>query len=160
MTTDTPKPGGKATAMRDMTKFGAVLALWLTAGAAAAQDAWVQIEAQPGLGRAEQAAAGYATRLPDVAGFRLGGSNWYAVALGPYSDAQAQSVRSQLRASGSIPFDAFVSDGATYRQQFWPPAGAEASPETALPTTPTAETPVQTRDADQTVAEAARTSVS
>lgn len=146
-----------------MTKLGAALALWLAAGSAWAQGAWVQVEAQPGLGRAEAAAARYAGRLPDVVGFRLGSSNWYAVALGPYSDAEAGSLRSQLRSSGAIPFDAFVSDGATYTEQFWPQGGAAAAPVAAdpAPQPPVAASPPeqpapepQLRQPDQSVAEA------
>jgi len=45
-------------------------------------------------------------------------SGWYAIALGPYSEAEAINVLSQLRASGRIPRDSFLANGANFRTQF------------------------------------------
>ncbi|MGR3757689.1 MAG: peptidoglycan-binding domain-containing protein [Tranquillimonas sp.] len=105
-------------------------ALLLAAGLAAAAPAqdgrsWVQIEAQPSLAQARDRASAYAQRLEDVAGFRLGTSDWYAIALGPYDAASARRTRSDLRQRGLIPGDSFVTDGASFGRRFWP-AGADA----------------------------------
>jgi peptidoglycan hydrolase-like protein with peptidoglycan-binding domain len=127
--------------MRDFFKVVATAAWMLPAGSVLAQDAWVQVEAQPGLTRAQSAASAYAQRLQNVAGFRLGQSNWYAVVIGPFEAGQAASVRSQLRSSGAIPADAFVSDGSSYTTQFWP-IGAEADAATATPEAEAAPQPV------------------
>ncbi|MGH1577442.1 trypsin-like peptidase domain-containing protein [Planktotalea sp.] len=87
---------------------------------AVAQDAaWVQIEAQPSLTAAEERARSYAAALPDVNGFSLGGG-WYAVALGPYSPEDAETVLRGYRNEGRIPRDSFIAFSAAFRQQFWP----------------------------------------
>ncbi len=97
-----------------------------TAGIAQAQQTyWVQLEANPTLRDAEDAARGYARALADVNGFRLGTSGWYTVALGPYTEAGATQRLIELRGQGTIPGDAYISEGATYAQQFWP-VGANA----------------------------------
>ncbi|WP_085307127.1 serine protease [Planktotalea arctica] len=85
-----------------------------------AQDAaWVQIEAQPSLISAEDRARAYAAELPDVNGFSLGGG-WYALALGPYSPEDAETVLRGYRNEGRIPRDSFIAYSAAFRQQFWP----------------------------------------
>jgi hypothetical protein len=85
-----------------------------------AQDAaWVQIEAQPSLNAAEARARDYAGNLPDVNGFSLGGG-WYAVALGPYTAEDAETVLRGYRREGRIPRDSFIAFSAAFRQQFWP----------------------------------------
>ncbi|WP_159453199.1 serine protease [Aquimixticola soesokkakensis] len=106
-----------------------------------AQDtarAWIQIEAQPSLRQATQAASGYARSLPAVNGFALGG-RWYGIALGPYNAPDARALLRQLRASGAIPRDAFVSDGASYGQQFWP-VGAQTGQTAQSVTVPQVDT--------------------
>ncbi|ETX29755.1 trypsin-like peptidase domain-containing protein [Roseivivax isoporae] len=106
--------------------LGAVVAL-VWAGAAMAQDAWfVQIEAQPTLGRAEERVRDYSSYLQDVNGFDLG-SGWYGIALGPYSRAEAEARLSGLRANGQIPRDSYIEDEDRYRQRFFP-VGAAALP--------------------------------
>lgn len=85
-----------------------------------AQDAaWVQIEAQPSLISAEDRARAYAAELPDVNGFSLGGG-WYALALGPYSPEDAETVLRGYRNEGRIPRDSFIAYSTAFRQQFWP----------------------------------------
>ncbi|RVT87045.1 peptidoglycan-binding protein [Rhodobacteraceae bacterium CCMM004] len=130
----------------------AIALTWAGGAAMAQQQVWLQIEAQPGLTRAQQAASRYAQRLPDVSGFRLGSTNWYAIALGPYGEDEAAGVRQQLRAQRLIPADSFTTDGASFRQRFWPlgsdTAAVETPPATAAPLdetpTPDAAEPADT----------------
>lgn len=94
--------------------------LSLVRGAWAQEEAvWVQIEARPTLAEAQERARNYAARLPDVNGFVLP-SGWYALALGPYSRADADQVLRVYRAEGTIPNDSFIAFTSSFRQQFWP----------------------------------------
>ena len=105
-----------------------LLVVGLLRPAAAQEAAWVQIEAQPTLAQAQAAARRYAARLENVNGYYLGGG-WYGIALGPYTPEDAEVLLRQLRASGRVPTDSFVSDGRTYSQQFWPiGVGAPTTP--------------------------------
>ena len=52
-------------------------------------------------------------------GFRLS-TGWYAIALGPYSEADAPSVLANLRANGLIPADSYLQDGGSFGVRFWP----------------------------------------
>ena len=81
--------------------------------------AWVQIEAQPSLTIAQSRAQIYAQDIQDVNGFSLGGG-WYAVALGPYTRADAEQVLRVYRNEGLIPRDSFLVETASFRSQFWP----------------------------------------
>ena len=128
----------------------------------AQQLSWIQVEAQPTLNAAQDAARGYAARLDDVNGFYLGG-NWYGIALGPYAEDDAEALLRRLRATGQIPRDSFLTDGRRFGQQFWPVGSGAAQPapvviepvETPTPTeapAPIAE--VETTLPDETVNEA------
>lgn len=122
----------------------AVLMLW--AGVVAAQgSSWVQIEARPTASSAQERAEFYASGLPDVQGYRLS-SGWYAIALGPYSEAEAINVLSQLRASGRIPRDSFLANGANFRTQFFAGTpGAEAVEAVVVPLVSGEETEAEAR---------------
>lgn len=110
------------------------LAATLLLSTALHAEQWIQIEAQPSLTEATEAARGYAGRLPNVVGFELPG-RWNAIALGPYAtEAEAEAARLTLRAQGLIPGDSYLTDGGQYRQPFWP-VGA------TLSTLPPATTP-------------------
>lgn len=88
---------------------------------AMAQDAfWIQLEANATLAQGETVTRDYDARLDDVNGFRLGASGWYATVLGPFTEDEATARLTSLLALGTIPRDAYVSDGAAYAQQFWP----------------------------------------
>ncbi len=99
---------------------GLLLSAFLT-GTGWAQDrgVWLQVEAQPTLGQAQDRVRDYAGRFENVAGFALG-SGWYAIALGPYAPEDAARLRTSLLAERSIPADSFIADGGQFRQQFWP----------------------------------------
>ncbi|SIS79171.1 Putative peptidoglycan binding domain-containing protein [Roseivivax lentus] len=141
-------------------------ALWLLAGAAAAQEAhYIQIEAHPALAVAESRARDFAAQLPDVNGFSLG-AGWYGIALGPYDEAEANRLRLALRSAGRIPPDSYVEEAEEYARRFFP-VGADAvqSPAPAAEEGPqgTEEvraapvvTPAPQPDPDETVAEARR----
>ena len=99
-------------------------AVW--AGAALAQTSWVQIEAKRTLDEAETAARLYARDFPNVAAFRLP-SGWYAIALGPYSEAQARDRLSALLAERLIPSDSFLAETGRFVRQVWPEGGLSAA---------------------------------
>ncbi len=94
-------------------------ALALGVGTARAQQQWVQVEAVPTLGQAEERARAWSATFPDVEGFRLA-SGWYAVVLGPYTGFQAEDRLIALRSERLIPNDAFLSDGSNFSDRFWP----------------------------------------
>ena len=129
--------------------------------AAFGQSSWVQVEALPDLRTAQERARAYSSALQNVNGFRLR-SGWYALALGPFPPAQAQSLLNQLKSAGIIPNDSYISDSRPYREQFWPIGGQQTAP--APQTSPTApvevapqppveldETPRQARASEATL---------
>ena len=117
--------------MQKLMRAGAIVlaGIW---GQMAWAQAWVQIEARPNQTLGLERAADYAARLPDVNGFRLA-SGWFAVALGPYSEAEALARLGQLRASRAIPSDSFISDGSNFRDRFF---GSEETAALAEPAEP------------------------
>lgn len=108
-----------------MTRIVLVLSVCLsffaaTAQAQSARDlVWVQIEARPTYDAALERVQNYAASLPDIAGFSLTGG-WYAVALGPYTPADAEQILRSYRQQGLIPNDSYVALSANYGQQYWP----------------------------------------
>ena len=111
------------------------IAMILGTGAKAQDTAWVQIEARPSLAEAEERARTYAARLTDVQGYRLP-TGWYAIALGPYSRADASALLVNLRRQRAVPGDSFLSDGRSFGRQFWPVGGALRTPGLAAPQAP------------------------
>ncbi|WP_439140672.1 trypsin-like peptidase domain-containing protein [Planktotalea sp.] len=146
-----------------------IMLLFAAMRPAYAQDAaWVQIEAQPSLNAAETRARVYAGTLPDVNGFSLGGG-WYAIALGPYSADDAETVLREYRRAGRIPRDSFIAFSASFRQQFWPvganllnvtplaPALTSEQEDTTVAQAPAASAPApepEPLEADETLREA------
>ena len=137
--------------------------LWsLAIGPIWAQDqAWLQVEAQPSLAKAQDRARAYASLFPDAVGFKIR-SGWYAVVLGPQSPAAAAGRLNDLKRAQMIPQDSYITDGSDHREQFWPEAGADlpeiavvpqAQAEAELVPEPVAEPVV---DLDETPAEARR----
>ncbi|WP_037253554.1 trypsin-like peptidase domain-containing protein [Roseobacter sp. SK209-2-6] len=105
-------------------KFAAVaLALAMTLPAQAQQNpqdtVWIQIAARPSLAAAQQEAQNFATQLPDVTGYALGGG-WYGVLIGPYTRADAERVLQVYRAENQIPRDSFLALADNLRSQFYP----------------------------------------
>ena len=133
--------------------FAAILTVFAANAVNAQANAWLQIEARPSLGVAEERARNYASQLPDVGGYRLS-SGWYAITLGPYSPDEAAVRLSQLRIARAVPNDAFVSDGRNFRARFWPGEGAvlTAPAATAQPLPPLTageETPSEARASER-----------
>ncbi|WP_420558626.1 serine protease [Roseovarius sp.] len=95
------------------------LAVALVAPVAAKAQVFIQIEAQPSLAQAEASLRRYAGRMQDVNGFALGGG-WYGIALGPYSEADANTILRNLRSARLIPRDSYIAEESEYQRQFWP----------------------------------------
>ena len=87
--------------------------------AAAQSTVWIQVEAQRSLQEAQERAADYASRLPNVAGFSVG-RGWFGIVLGPYTRADADTLLNQLKRSRQIPQDSFLNFSNRLGQQFWP----------------------------------------
>ena len=68
--------------MRAVFAVLALLVSTLTATVAAAQEAWIQVEARPTRAEAEDRARAYARTLPDVTGYEMA-AGWHAIVLGP-----------------------------------------------------------------------------
>ena len=121
--------------------FTGLFVAGVLAAQASAQDAqvWVQIEAQPTLFEAQERLRDYARSLPNVNGFTLD-SGWHAVALGPYSPAEAGLLLRTLRRDGLIPRDSFVAVGGNFSRQIWPIGGGMIQPLQPLVPAPTDET--------------------
>ncbi|UWQ05330.1 trypsin-like peptidase domain-containing protein [Aliiroseovarius crassostreae] len=99
---------------------------------------WIQIEAHPSLREAKERVRGYAGQIDGVNGFRVGG-NWYAIVLGPYTQAAADLQLRNLRRQGVIPSDSFLVRSRDLRQQFWP-VGLSATSQTPPASLPTPDT--------------------
>lgn len=98
-------------------------------------QSWVQVEARPNQALGLERATDYASRIPDVNGFRLN-SGWFAIAIGPYSEAEAFAALTRLRAARAIPSDSFISDGSNFREQFFGAVNAPTAAESAEPLPP------------------------
>lgn len=136
---------------RAVAAFILFVSIFSTSLAQAQQSYWVQVEANATLREAEAAARRYSQNIADVNGFRLGQSGWYAIALGPYSEAGATEKLLELRGRGLLPRDAYVSDSAPYGSQFWP-VGANAladAPIAAEPSAPAQEPVVEAQPAPE-----------
>ncbi len=106
--------------MKRVFSFVLLIFGFLSTQSALAQDAaWVQVEAQPSLLAAEDAAREYATELENVEAYSIG-SGWYAISIGPMSRDDANDLRRQLLAERRVPRDAFVSTGNNYKARIWP----------------------------------------
>lgn len=105
------------------------------AGIAAAQDAWVQIEAQPSLSEAQERAQAYAGAFPNVQGYKLG-SGWYGILLGPFTPEEAARQLDLLKRERMIPADSFIAENGSLGRRFWPAGVTDAAPATPVPPAP------------------------
>ena len=103
------------------------------------EQAWIQIESYPSEATARARAEAYAAEFPDVTVFK--GRSWHAIVLGPYSPEAAAGRLAELRRSGQVPGDAFVTDGGGFTGVLEDLAVAEAvEPEPIATEAPVAET--------------------
>ncbi len=124
--------------------------------ALAQQTVWVQIETQRSLARAQEVARSYSGNLQSVAGFVMR-SGWYAIAIGPFSPADAEVALQQLRVTRQIPGDSYVVDGAQFGRQFWPIGATANAPAVVSQVQPTEDVVAQPLiPAEETVAQARR----
>jgi len=121
------------------------LAILLVAPAQAQQNSqdtvWIQVAARPTLATANQEAQVFAAKIPDVAGFSLGGG-WYGVLIGPYTREDANRVLQVYRAEGQIPRDSFIALPNNLRNQFYP-LGEDAAQANQPTPAPEAVAPVE-----------------
>lgn len=129
------------------TLLAAIVAAFGIFTAAAAQDqAWVQVEAQPTMASAQDRAEAWASIFPDVTGYKTR-SGWIAIVLGPYAPAEAAGKLNDLKSQGLIPDDAFIADGTGF--------GAKVIDRTsAAPVSTPEPEPVVIQPADETPEEA------
>ncbi|MEL7026087.1 MAG: trypsin-like peptidase domain-containing protein [Pseudomonadota bacterium] len=142
--------------MTNFMRLLAAIVIWGAASAALAQENfWIQVEARPNRAQAEARAAEWDSRLDGVASFWTGG-RWYAVVIGPFTDADARARLLQLRISGQIPVDSFVVRDTIFREQIY--AGAPnpggSTPQTAAPEATAEAEPEPIIPAEETLAEA------
>jgi len=99
-----------------------VLAALLSRPVAAAPLVWLQIESRPSRSEAVARAEEYARRLPDLGPVHVfaSGARWHSLALGPFEEDAAWSLRRTLRRSRLIPRDAFITEGRGLRHHVWP----------------------------------------
>ncbi len=103
------------------------------------EQAWIQIESYPSEATARARAEAYAAEFPDVTVFK--GRSWHAIVLGPYSPEAAAGRLAELRRSGQVPGDAFVTDGGGFTGVLEDLAVAEAVEREPIATeAPVAET--------------------
>ncbi len=79
-------------AIRSMNRFFTIITCVITllfSHSVAAQDSWVQIQARPDLALAKDSARSFSGQIEDVNGFTLQ-TGWFAIALGPYSEFEAE----------------------------------------------------------------------
>ncbi|MCB1334447.1 MAG: peptidoglycan-binding protein [Roseivivax sp.] len=106
--------------------------------AEAQESYYIQIEAHPSTEMTNARARDFDTALDQVNAFELNGG-WSAVALGPFSRTEAQSLLRVLRSQGRIPGDSYIAEPGDYGARIYPQGGAAivAAP---LPPAGTAET--------------------
>jgi peptidoglycan hydrolase-like protein with peptidoglycan-binding domain len=120
---------------------------------AQADRVWLQLEAHPDLATAETRVRAYSRVVTNVNGYSLR-SGWYAIALGPFSSAEASAALTALTTQGLIPTDAYLADPDIYRQQFWPIGVNNLTSPTAVAAVTDAPPAAPVDMADETVAEA------
>ncbi|MCB6178717.1 serine protease [Rhodobacter sp. Har01] len=135
------------------------LALTAAVPARAQDKVWIQIEALPNQAKATERAEAYAGAFPETEGYKLR-SGWFGIVLGPYGVAEGAAQLNGLKRENLIPADSYITDGAEFRERFWPVAGAApspapepaAQPEAVAPAVPAA--PAVVEEPEETVREA------
>ncbi|SDY45742.1 trypsin-like peptidase domain-containing protein [Citreimonas salinaria] len=105
---------------------GALTVAAQTEARAQQQAYFIQVEAESSLTGARETARSYGDVFDNAASFALGGG-WYGIALGPYTQDEAERVLANLQGRGQIPPDSYVQDAGRYDEQVWPPGADRAS---------------------------------
>ncbi len=132
--------------------FLSLFLLFSSLSAALAQEedvVWVQVEAHASLTVASDRIRTYSQDIQDVNGFTLGGG-WYAVALGPYTRDDAETVLQVYRAERIIPRDSFIALSGSFGQQFWPVGANLLQPLQPAPSAVETETPAAVAEEEVT----------
>ena len=96
-------------------------------------DFWVQVEAHPNQAAAIDEARAYSNLIPDVNAYDIG-AGWFAVSIGPFDEAEAQTRLYDLRSTGIIPLDSFLSRGSNHQGKIWPESPTKKNtPQTFAP---------------------------
>ena len=82
-------------------------------------DFWVQVEAHPNQAAAIDAVRSYSNLTPDVNAYEIG-AGWFVVSIGPFDETEAQKRLFELRSTGVIPLDSFLSRGSNHQDKIWP----------------------------------------
>ncbi len=82
---------------------------------------WIQVESHQNIRETKERAQFFARDFADTHAFQTT-SGLYAIVIGPMARGLANDAMLSLKASGQIPFDSFVTDGATHLAQLWPVA--------------------------------------
>ena len=146
--------GGRMGLLRLVTVSALAVAWAMMAGAQ--EQVWVQIESYPSEETARARATAYAGEFPDVQ--VMSGGAWHAIVLGPYGADDARAALDDLRRSGRVPEDAFVTDGAKFKSvdvvaPSPPPENTGAVSPAAAPSD---ETPKQARASEAELSDADR----
>ncbi len=132
------------TRLQPVLLIAVMFAAALSAGLASAQERrWIQVEALPGIARANSRAAAFQESFPNVWGYGLP-SGWFGIVLGPYDEAEVGGILARLKAGGEIPSDSYITDGREFRDQFWPEGGSAPALAASVPETATTPEIVET----------------
>jgi len=136
--------------------FVFICAFLISAHAGWSQSAenWIQIEAQPNFASAEEQAKTYAVGIEKVSAYSIG-AGWYVIAIGPFSETEAEQKLLSLRQAGSVPPDSFISRGLNYNEKVWPAQIVTAQTDdpngtTSTPQNTQAQTLTLPREPDET----------
>ena len=81
-------------------------------------DFWVQVEAHPNQAAAIDAVRSYSNLTPDVNAYEIG-AGWFVSPLALLMRPKRRNVF-ELRSTGVIPLDSFLSRGSNHQDKIWP----------------------------------------
>lgn len=102
-----------------------ILVSLFSAPLAAQNNSWIQLETLNSLAETKTNAQSFARDIPETKAY-LTSTGVYAIAIGPLTGEEAFEQLRRLQAQNLIPRDAFVTQGETYKTQFWPIASGGA----------------------------------
>ncbi len=90
-----------------------------TTPANAQSQFWIQIESQNNIRDTRTRARFFSRSFPETRAF-MTTTGWYALVIGPMSEAEANQQMNNLITANRIPRDSFISDGRSHVSQLWP----------------------------------------